>query len=109
MSIKSQIFNPEEISSCSLFIELQVKAVQETVKERREQHPDDHQENHTREEGIDAGKDLACCRIEGIYWAHSSQDHRGIHQRINPGKTGDEMVSQHSDQQRPAYHSHCPH
>ena len=65
-------------------IKIQVKTVQEAVKDWRDQYTYCYQQDHAGEQSIERGKDFSCSSLQWIDRAHPAQQHGRIDQRIDP-------------------------
>ncbi len=82
-----------------LIFDLQVKAVQEAVSDGRDQHAGDGEERHPGEEGVESSEQFCRGGFERVDRTHAAQDHGGVEQRVDPGKTANEVVASDADEQ----------
>ncbi len=77
-----------------------MQPVQKTVHDRRHQNAGDHQKDDSGEERIKRGEKLSGIRVKFIHRPHAAQNHGGVQECIQPGKTLQNMVAQYADGQR---------
>ena len=85
---------------------LDVQLVHDPVHERRQHQRGGSDEEQPGEQGISRGEQLACVSRDRINRAHATENHRGIHESIDPRKAPEEMVAEHSNTQSDDHHEH---
>src|ERR1700680_5015583 len=56
-----------------------METVQHTVKDWRQQKAGRDDDDKTGEDCIGSRKNLSCCGLQFSYWAHTRQNHCGVH------------------------------
>ena len=67
------------------------------VKERSEQHTDGDEEDHACIQRIEGGKQFARIGLQRIHRAHAAEDHRGVHERIDPVQPFEDVIAQNAE------------
>lgn len=83
-----------------LLVEVQVKAMQEVMNGRRQQHRDHRQEKHSAEQGVRNREDLRRWSGDWIHRTHAGENHRRIQSRIQPRQAVEHVVADGAYSQR---------
>ena len=74
-----------------------MKAVQEVMERRRQQHRYHRQEEYAAEESVDDGEEFAGGRHELVHRTHAGQDHRRVQGGVEPGQIAEHVVTGRAD------------
>ena len=71
--------------------------MQHSVDSRRQEETDVGNKGNTTEEGVGRSKDFSGIVFEISYGTHTTEDHGGIEQRIDPLEFGDVMIAEYAN------------
>ncbi len=84
---------------------LQMEAMQHSMNDRRENNSAHQNHNKSAVQSVEPGKQFSTVRLRLCQRAHSRQNHRRIHKRIQPRHVFAVMISRHSRPQGKTNHS----
>jgi VCBS repeat-containing protein len=73
----------------------------------RQQNADIGDEHDAAENGVEAAEQFGSVTLQSQHWPHAAQNHAGIVQAVNPGKTIGEAIAQNADQQAKKQQNRC--